>query len=243
MFDFSRTHWSRVNAVAAGRPEDRDDQRDWEEAWAYLRDRFEPAMRAVARRALRTYGGRVVPVDHDRDVIQDFFRLCLEKQWLERAAPQFGRFRTFVFVLVRRFTRKYVDWLRAKKRAPAGGWVSLDDVLEGFDPETHDVHRDEMGAWVRCLLEVANECVFGRSPRAAQVNAEVFRQPAVSNIELGSRLGWPPSDVARYKFQGKAMLRQELQRSIEHTVASESELSGEIEELLPLLHHLDIVSN
>lgn len=235
IFDFSRTHWSQISEVARGRPQDPADEPAWEDAWTYLRQRFEPAMHAVARRALRAFGGNVVSVDHDRDVVQEFFRQCLEKRWLEKAAPQFGRFRAFVFVMVRRFARKYVDWMRARKRAPSGGWISLDSMLEGFDPAASEASDESLVEWVRCLLDSANQDVHARSPDAARVNAEVLRDRDVSSHELQERLGWPPSKVARFRFRGKAMLREQLQRSIEQTVSSRDALSAEEELLRPLL--------
>ena len=243
MFDFSRTHWSLVTAAGRDRPPEGDELHAWQAGWAYLRKRFDPAMRTVARRTLRVHGGSVVTPDQEEDVVQEFFRLCLEKEWLRRAAPQFGRFRTFVFVLVRRFTRKYVDWMRAQKRAPQGGWVSLESVLEGFDPRAPQGEDDDesLADWVRCLLRTANEGVRRRNVDYARINEEVLRDPGVTNLELVDRLGWSANWVAVRKFRGKEMLRKGLQRALEQTVASQADLSAEYVLLRPLFEPYGIV--
>ena len=240
MFDFSNTHWSLISAVRRGRPDTADERsapdealRAWEEAWAYLRTRFEPALRVVARKSLQTYGG---PPDHDADVVQDFFRACVQKQWLQPADPAFGRFRTFAFVLLRRYTRKYVDALRAKKRRPPGGLVSMDDVLQGYHPSAPPAEeRGSLEAWLRCLLTHANETVRRENAVYGRINTELIRDPGVSNAELVERLGWAPDTLAVRKFRARRALRRALRTQIEQTVRSEADLSAELAVLMPLL--------
>ena len=61
-----------------------------------------------------------------QDLTQEFFARLLEKEWLNAAAPERGRFRNFLLVAMKRFLAKEWHRERAQKRGGAFAFVPLD---------------------------------------------------------------------------------------------------------------------
>src|SRR5271165_6933289 len=60
---------------------------------------------------LYAYTRRCGQSPHDaQDLTQEFFRLLLEKRWLDSADPGKGKLRTFLIVMLKRFMSK--EWRR-----------------------------------------------------------------------------------------------------------------------------------
>jgi DNA-directed RNA polymerase specialized sigma24 family protein len=67
---------------------------------------------------------------HDaQDLTQEFFARLLGKQWLAGVAPEKGRFRTFLLVVLKRFLANEWDHAHAAKRGGPLGPVPLDTAV------------------------------------------------------------------------------------------------------------------
>jgi RNA polymerase sigma-70 factor (ECF subfamily) len=76
---------------------------------------------------LYAYVRRTGHSPHDaQDLTQEFFARLLEKEWLNSAAPERGRFRNFLLVAMKRFLAKEWQRQRAQKRGGAFTFVPLD---------------------------------------------------------------------------------------------------------------------
>src|SRR6266700_2239627 len=101
--EFSTTHWSVV--LSAGR----DNSARASEALAKLCRAYWWPLYAFVRRQGHS--------PHDaQDLTQEFFARLLEKDYLQAAAREKGRFRTFLLVALKRFLANEWDRLRAQKR-------------------------------------------------------------------------------------------------------------------------------
>jgi len=106
---FATTHWSVVLAAATR------DSPTAHDAQAKLCATYWYPLYAYARRQGRS--------SHEaEDLIQAFFALVLEKEYLQGTAPEKGRFRTFLLVCLKRFMAKEWQRTRAQKR---GGGISI----------------------------------------------------------------------------------------------------------------------
>ena len=81
------------------------------------------ALEAICRAywyPLYAYVRRCRQSPHDaQDITQEFFRLLLEKRWLEHADREKGRLRTFLITALKRFMAK--EWRRVSAQKRGGG--------------------------------------------------------------------------------------------------------------------------
>src|SRR5690606_22449248 len=86
-------------------------------------DRSPEALNAICRSywyPLYAYArGRGIPAPDAEDMTQEFFRLLLEKHWLDKADPRRGRLRTFLIVAMKKFMAN--EWRRAAAQKRGGG--------------------------------------------------------------------------------------------------------------------------
>ncbi len=94
-----------------------------------------------------------------QDFTQEFFRLLLEKRWLDSADPDKGRLRTFLVVAMKRFMAK--EWRRAsaERRGGAQVHVPIDTrfaesryAADATTPETAEETFDRQ--WAITLMEI-----------------------------------------------------------------------------------------
>jgi RNA polymerase sigma factor (sigma-70 family) len=79
---------------------------------------------------LYAYVRRSGHTPHDaQDLTQEFFARLLEKEWLDSATPDRGRFRNFLLVVMKRFLANEWHRERAQKRGGAFVFVPLDAAL------------------------------------------------------------------------------------------------------------------
>lgn len=115
---------------------------------------------------------------HDaQDLTQEFFARLLEKDWLRAAAPEHGRFRTFLLVAMKRFLINEWHKSGAAKRGGHATHVPLDaeDAERRFsgEPELPPEATFER-RWAMTLLEqtlAALEAEFAASGKAADFHA------------------------------------------------------------------------
>ncbi len=99
------------------------------------------------------------PAHDAQDLTQEFFARLLEKDYLQSAARDKGRFRTFLVVAMKRFLCNEWDRLRTQKRGGALLHVSLDAGLaeSRYRDEAAEMPADQVfeRRWALTLLEQA----------------------------------------------------------------------------------------
>ena len=236
MFDFSSTQWNMIDLAGRRRPGAKEDELHWEEAWSHLTRKYRSAFEYTVRDSLRRFGGGAIHPDQAGDVVQGFLASCVERGWLLRASPRFGRFRAFVFTLLRRYTQKQVEAARAQKRFPVGGYVPLDELLALEELATaHVPGHDTLDEWVQCLVAASVDRVRRRSPDNARALDLAFQHPTEGNAELASLLGWSVGKFTVSRHRGLKMLQEEIRHEVGQTVRDARTHAAEMELLAPFI--------
>jgi RNA polymerase sigma-70 factor (ECF subfamily) len=121
---FATTHWSLV--LAAGKSA----SADAEGALAALCQTYWYPLYAYVRRQGHQ-------PDDAQDLTQEFFARLLEKQYLQNADPERGRFRCFLLTMFKRFLSRGRDRAKARKRGGGRKLLSLD-----FEAGEKRYHRE-----------------------------------------------------------------------------------------------------
>jgi RNA polymerase sigma-70 factor (ECF subfamily) len=142
---FQTTHWSLV--VSAG---DRKSARA-DEALASLCADYWPPLYAYIRRSGHSLHAA-------QDLTQEFFARLLEKNYVQSADPERGRFRSFLLGAVKHFLSNHKQAARAQKRGGGQPLLSLDFrsaeaayQLEPADSQTPDRLFEQQ--WALLLLD------------------------------------------------------------------------------------------
>src|SRR5688572_14301675 len=184
---------------------------DWERHLdALIRRYWKPVCRYLIRR------WRCSPEDAS-DLTQEFFARLYEKNFIEGASPERGRFRTFLKLKLRDLV---VDDLRrktAQKRGGLAGVVSLDalDQDRAIQPERAGLSPEEEfdRLWAVELLNSALtelEESMRAEKRAEQFAAFrdcTLKDPPQSYQECADALGVRVRDVGHYVFRARLRLR------------------------------------
>jgi RNA polymerase sigma-70 factor (ECF subfamily) len=142
---FATTHWSLVAAAGQG------PSPEAQEALAALCQLYWYPLYAYARRRL--------PSAHDaQDLTQGFFAQLLEKDYLQAADPQRGKFRSFLLTAFKHFLSKERDRANAQKRGGGRPVLALDFQAgerryqrEPVDPTTPETAYERR--WALAILE------------------------------------------------------------------------------------------
>jgi len=153
------TQWGLIDALKSGDAERRN------EAMGEIISLYGAPLFAFAMR--ETKGTR--SAQDCEDFVNNFFLECIEGEVLERADPARGRFRNF---LARSFKNCLLNEIRnehTKKRAPKGGFVSLQALTEdhgpALEPRSNETPEDayhrvlRRSLFYRVLCEFRSRCV------------------------------------------------------------------------------------
>ena len=230
--EFKKTHWGKVRALG-----DKSEPAAWQEAWKHIMDCYTPAMVRFARSLLRRGGGGVVTPDEAEDIVQSFLAQCIEKNWLDRADPEVGRFRVFVRVLLARYTRDMIEKRRARKRTPAGGpTVPVDPLIELIgDRNAPELELRLQADWAECMARAALARVHARSPKNGQVLEAIIRMRGGDSDVLAELFGEPKERMAVIQYRARRMLAEELWNEINETVMDPDQREQERLVLVPFL--------
>jgi RNA polymerase sigma-70 factor (ECF subfamily) len=231
---FATTHWSVV--LSAGR----NGTTRARDALAGLCETYWPALHAYVRR--RGFS------PHDaEDLTQEFFARLLEHNWVARADPQKGRFRSFLLTALNRFLADQWDKARAQKRGGGRRPLALDSEAGGpgdpADPAgglgadlVYDRH------WVLALLErtmARLRAEFGQAGKAREfAQLKMFLTTARKEIPYteaaaatGLSEGAARVAVHRLRKRYRELFREEIAR----TVADPGEVDAELRHLIAVL--------
>jgi RNA polymerase sigma factor (sigma-70 family) len=227
---FAATHWSAI--VRAGGP----DSHAASEALEQLCRVYWYPLYAFARR----HG--CSPSDAE-DLTQSFFARLLEQNFIARADPEKGRFRTFLLTLFKRFLAN--EWHRehAQKRGGFRAVVSIDSALAESRFEAEPAHGEQPDAlferqWAMTLLDQVMDRL--REEYVASGRGSLFEQLEACLIQDAAAL--PYADIAvrlnlteaaikmamhRLRARYQAILREEIGK----TVARPEDVELELQDL------------
>jgi DNA-directed RNA polymerase specialized sigma24 family protein len=232
---FATTHWSLVlSARDPQSPQSADALEKLCRAYWY-------PLYAYARRAGQSK-------ENAEDLTQAFFARLLEKNFLEAAEPERGRFRSFLLMTLKRFMANEWDRGRAQKRGGGRLHVPLDTELaeRKFQAETTagEMSPDRLyeRRWALTLLEQTMARLrteFAAAGKTAEfeklksfLTADKHAIP-YSTAATGLGIGDGAARVAVHRLRKR--YRELFREEIAHTLAAGEDLDGELRHLLTVL--------
>jgi RNA polymerase sigma-70 factor (ECF subfamily) len=178
-----------------------------------------------------------------QDLTQGFFARLLQKDYLQAAAREKGRFRTFLLVALKRFLANEWDREHAQKRGGFAQVVSIDqEVAESrFAAEpSHNVQPDVLfdRQWAMTLLERTMTQLQGEYVASGRAKLFEYLQSCLAREESALpyaqiaaclNLTEPAVKMAVHRLRNR--YREILRAEVAHTVSSAEEVEEEIRHL------------
>jgi RNA polymerase sigma factor (sigma-70 family) len=228
---FATTRWSLVVAAGHRSSPDVDVALEtlcgayWFPLYAYVRSRGHNANDA-------------------RDLTQEFFARLLEKDFLQAADPERGRFRSFLLTVLKRFLSKQHEKEQALKRGGGRTILSIDfdsgEQRIQIEPATTATPESIFERqWALTLLQrvLANlEADYSESGRR-----ELFEKCRVyltgsagapPYAETAEQLGMTEGSLKVAVHRMRKQYREQLKEEVAQTVSSEEEVEDEIRSLM-----------
>ena len=197
---------------------------------------------------LYSYARRRGHSPHDaEDLTQGFFARLLEKDYLQTAARDKGRFRQFLLMAFKRFLANEWDRERRLKRGGDKVLVPLDavqaerlyqdDAAQSVSADAAFERRWALSLLDRALLRLRNE--FEMAGKASDF--EVLKQSltadagGISYAELAGSLGTREGAARVAVHRLRKRFRQVFRDEIAETVASASDLEAEVRHFIEVL--------
>lgn len=231
---FATTRWSMV--VSAGQTSSPDSKR----ALAALCESYWVPLYGYVRR-------RVQNVAEAHDLTQAFFTELLDKNFVETADPQRGRFRAFLLTALKHFLSKEWEKQKAQKRGGGRLPISLDfaaadsqlkiEPADGLTPE-QIYDRD----WALALLEQILQKL--KTDFDERGKAEQFEQlkpflvgdhPDLTYADVADQLQMSQAAAKMAVSRMRQRYRELLRTEIAQTVATPEEVDDEIRNLFATL--------
>ncbi|MBP8261472.1 MAG: sigma-70 family RNA polymerase sigma factor [Verrucomicrobia bacterium] len=182
-----------------------------------------------------------------QDLTQEFFARLLERQWLARADPASGRFRTFLLVALERFLANAWDKAHAQKRgggAPALPlrWETAETRYgcEPADPRTPEQAFERR--WAITLLDEvlgrleAEQQTEGKAALFARLKPCLAGESAsLPYAQIGDAAGLSEGAVKVAVHRLRQRYRELLRAEIAQTVASTEDVDAEMRHLFHVL--------
>lgn len=226
---FKSTDWSVINHL---------DGADAEHALATLCEQYWYPLYAYAR-------SRVGDVHKAQDLTQAFFVHALEKHSLRQAAPERGRFRTFLLTAIKNFMTNEYQKQTAAKRGGGRQHASLDfeDGERHFGKAAIDnlsAERIFERSWTLTLLDRVTSQLRLEFDQSDSANRFELLQPALNSAEMdyesiATQLGI--SEVAARKAASRLRqrYRELLKAEVSRTLADVSDVDDEISRMFQSL--------
>ena len=237
---FATTRWSIV--LCAGGV-DSEDQK--------VRGALAELCRAYWRPIFSFVRRRDYSIEDAQDLTQDFFVMILEKNWLQRADPNRGRFRSFLLISLQNFLNNAAERTHARKRGGDVEFVSWDywmaeapsplpipaQALDSLPPERLFDLRWAVAVVERALRRLREECEAKGKLRLFEVLSSHLAQERdeVSYANLSLALGVAETAVNRQLHNMRQRYRRLLRDEVAHTVADPTEVEDEIRHLCAAL--------
>jgi RNA polymerase sigma factor (sigma-70 family) len=184
---------------------------------------------------------------HDaEDLTQEFFARLLEKNYLEAAEKERGRFRTFLLMALKRFLANEWDRARAQKRGGGQAPVPLDFELaeQRYQAEAEEFPADRMyeRRWALALLAQTLARLRAEFEEAGKV-AEYERLKGFLTVgkqeppyaAVAAELGTSQSALRVAVHRLRKRFREVFREEIGHTVTSAEDAEEEFRHLMAAL--------
>jgi RNA polymerase sigma-70 factor (ECF subfamily) len=179
-----------------------------------------------------------------QDVTQDFFSRLIEKNYLAKADPDRGRFRTF---LLRSFKNFLInEWKRVGRLKRGGGveFVSIDknaaeeryaaEEPDGFDPEAEFEKRWAVTLIEQVLASLRQE--FGAADKVRlfdELKGFIWGDKNTSSYaEIAAQLNLSEGTVKVAMHRLRQRFRELLRAEVADTVARPEDIDGELRHLI-----------
>ncbi|MCE9525784.1 MAG: sigma-70 family RNA polymerase sigma factor [Planctomycetales bacterium] len=232
--EFATTHWSLV--VSAGKPEGEEAR----EALSSLCQRYWFPLYAYVRR-------RVPNLQEAQDLTQEFFLRLIEKNAVARAAPERGRFRSFLLASLDNFLANEWDRANAKKRRGGCEVLSLDlgagESRLNLEP-THNLTPQRLyeREWTLTLLGLAMDGLRADCESTGKLRQFELLQGALSGAReklnyasIAAELQMTEEAVRQAAHRLRKRYRELLRAEVAQTVSDPGEVDEEIRSLLATL--------
>lgn len=202
--------------------------------------------------------GRGYSNEEAQDIVQEFFSACLMRELFGQADPKRGRFRTFLLSCLENFLKNLHRAVHAQRRRPAGGIISLEDLVSKEDmafepPDKENPEAIFHRTWavelvLHVLKQLENEC----NSTGKQKHYEIFRQRIIGPVlegseppalaELSSRMGLTEKQAANFLLTARRAYQRLLRDEIGRFAGSEEEVAEEIQHVFRVLSGTKAVS-
>ncbi len=230
---FPRTHWSIV--VAAGQATDTKSR----EALSRLCETYWTPLYGYVRR--RGHG-----VDDAHDLTQEFFLRLLERNLVARADKSKGRFRSFIFTVLKRFLADEWDKEKSQKR---GGDVHLESLSQlaeaaysssnaATDSPELEFERDWAMALLTNVLNALEQeyASGGKTPLfAALRNYLVGGSDTKPYAHVAAELGMSEAAFKVAVCRIRQRYRERMKQEVAATVADARDADAELRHLFRIL--------
>ena len=200
---------------------------------------------------LYAYVRRCGQPPHDaQDITQEFFRLLLEKRWLESADRAKGRLRTFLVTALKRFMAK--EWRRLSAQRRGGGTIHLPmntafaESRYAADPGAQvaaDAVFDRQ--WALTLLELAVDRLsaeFKTAGKAGEFSVLksflTVSHAAIDYTSAAARLGVSEGAARVAVHRLRKRFRELYRKEISQTLPDKADLDAEMRHLANALAQL-----
>jgi len=186
-----------------------------------------------------------------QDLTQDFFVMILANNWLQRADPNRGRFRSLLLKSLQNFLNNAAERDRAQKRGGNLEFVSWDDWMaeapsqisisqaaqESLPPERLFDLRWAATVAEQALRRLREECESRGRLRLFETlsNYLVADRADVSYAQLAAVLEIPETAVKKQLHNLRERYRWLLRDEVAHTVQNPAEIEDEIRHLCAAL--------
>lgn len=176
------------------------------------------------------------------DLTQSFFARVLEKNYVQRAAREKGKFRSFLLVMLKRFLADDLDRSHRQKRGGGNQRISLDsgdtafrshfEATDDGTPETA-FDRSWASSFLSCTLgRLENEMAdLGRKAHFQELKPLVSCEGEETYAVVAKRLQWTEANVKVSVLRLRRRLGELLREEIAKTAATPDEVEEEIRDL------------
>lgn len=231
---FATTRWSVV--VAAGQPQSKDAN----EALATLCEMYWYPLYAFARRRGHRH-------EDARDLVQAFFANILEKNSLQIAGPERGKFRSFLLGALKNFAAK--QWRTASTKKRGGGETPLSIDYRDAEDRYLCEPQDDLTAeklferkWAMTLLHTAMAKLAGEQETAGKTSRfdslKMYLggdKNRVPYYELAESLTMSEGAVKVAIHRLRRRYRELLRNEIADTVVDSNDIDEELQSLFAAL--------
>ncbi len=181
-----------------------------------------------------------------QDLSQEFFARLFEKNYLQSADREKGKFRSFLLTLLKRFLADQWDYTNRQKRGGGKHFISLDaqdtefryrtEPVDDVTPETLFERRWAASLLDQVLKHLEEECASeGKSAILQELKPFLTNEQENSCAEVAARLQITENNLKVTLHRLRQRCRELLREEIARTAASPAQVEEEIQDLFAAL--------